>query len=296
MAKRRDWIIGGVIVASLFFFVVMVLLMLFGLSRRGRMEITGPGDKVALIELKGLIYDSRDIVRQFEKYRKDRSVKAIVFRIDSPGGLVAASQEIYEEVRRVRDSGKFTVASMGGVAASGGYYVACAADTILANPGTTTGSIGVIAEVVNAEKLLKKLGLSFTVIKSGEFKDTGSPYRGITDKEKQYLQGWIDDAFQQFVDAVARERKVARDTLLRYADGRVFTGKQAKEIGLVDALGTYEDAIRIAAKRVHIKGEPQVIKERKRKVTILDLLFQDIDDLAVRFGWWPQLKYELRLF
>jgi len=260
------------------------------------MEITGPGDKVALIELKGLIYDSRDIVRQFEKYRKDRSVKAIVFRIDSPGGLVAASQEIYEEVRRVRDSGKFTVASMGGVAASGGYYVACAADTILANPGTTTGSIGVIAEVVNAEKLLKKLGLSFTVIKSGEFKDTGSPYRGITDKEKQYLQGWIDDAFQQFVDAVARERKVARDTLLRYADGRVFTGKQAKEIGLVDALGTYEDAIRIAAKRVHIKGEPQVIKERKRKVTILDLLFQDIDDLAVRFGWWPQLKYELRLF
>jgi protease-4 len=251
------------------------------------------GSKIAVVELSGTIYDSRSIVRQFKYYRRDRSIKGIVFHINSPGGGVAASQEIYEEVKKTRDKDKVIIASMSSVAASGGYYVALGADKIMANPGTTTGSIGVIAEIPNLRRLLDKVGIDFTVIKSGQFKDTGSPYRGMTGAERAYLQRWVDDAFDQFVDAVAEGRNMERKQVLSAADGRIFTGKQALSLGLVDTLGTYEDAVRLVADLVGIKGEPRIVKERKRSMTLFDLLTQDVRGLLNSVQAWPRLKYQM---
>ena len=228
----------------------------------------------------GAFYTSERIVRQFKALGEQKSVKAIVFRIDSPGGTVGSAQEIYEAVKRVRDSGKPVVVSMGDVAASGGYYAACGADTIMANPGTTTGSIGVIAEFPSIDGLLEKLGIKVNVVKSGRYKDTGSPYRPLTDEDKTYLQSWIDDAYEQFVEVVARERKLSKPKVLRLADGRVFTGRQAKETGLVDLLGTYEDAVNLAAKLAGIEGKPSVVKVMTRKGSLLDLFFQESERIS----------------
>jgi protease-4 len=233
------------------------------------------GRKIALIELEGTIVDSRDIVRQFKKYRDDASVEAIVFRIESPGGGITPSQEIFDIVKKTRASGKPVIVSMGSVAASGGYYVACPADTIVANPGTITGSIGVIIQYPNVDKLLDKVGVKFTTIKSGEFKDAMSPFRDMTRPEETYLQNFVMNAYGQFVIAVATERKLDTAYVRQYADGRVYTGEQALELKLVDVLGTYEDAISIAAKKVGIAGAPEVIKEKKYKPSFFDLLFED---------------------
>jgi protease-4 len=247
-------------------------------------SFTAGGGNVGVIELLGPIYDSGRLVRQFEAYGKDKSVKAILFRIDSPGGFVAPSQEIYEAARRVREGGKPVVASMGNVAASGGYYAACGADTIMANPGSTTGSIGVVAEFVNLEKLLDNIGVRFETVKSGRFKDTGSPYRDLTADDRAYLQSWIDDAYGQFVDVVARERRMTPEQVRRIADGRVFTGRQAQSLGLVDALGDYHDAVRLAGRMAGIKGEPELVRWRVRRVTLFDLLFQESEGLLRRAG------------
>jgi protease-4 len=236
------------------------------------------------VELFGPIYDSDRIVQQFETFGEDRSIKAIVFHINSPGGFVAPSQEIYEAVRRVRDGGKPVVVSMGSVAASGGYYAACGADTIMANPGTTTGSIGVVAEFLSLGKLMEKLGIGYDVIKSGRFKDTGSPHRQLTEDDKAYLQSYIDDAYVQFVEVVARERKMPESRVRKIADGRVFTGRQAKEIGLVDCLGDFRDAVRMAGTLGKIKGEPELVKWHSKRITLFDLLFQEAEGVFLRLG------------
>lgn len=255
-------------------------------------SLPSTGEKVGVIELIGPIYDSSRMVRQFEQMGKQRSIKAIVFRIDSPGGGVAASQEIYEAVKRVRDSGKPVVASFGSVSASGGYYVACGADTIVANPGTTTGSIGVIAEFMNAADLLKKIGIQFQIIKSGRFKDTGSSHRELTEADKAYLQSWIDDAYDQFVTVVQIERNLSGDAVKRLADGRVFTGRQAFENGLVDVIGDYNTAIDIAAEMAGIDGKPDLVKIGKRNVTVFDLFFQQIEGVLRGLNG-ASLKYTL---
>jgi len=280
---RRDWIIGIAI-------VVVMLVGIFWLATRpsrGRkgetISFTSDKGKVGIVELTGLISDSRRTVKQFEEFAEDKSVKAIVFRIDSQGGLVGASQEIYQAVCRAREK-KPIVVSMGNVAASGGYYVACGGDTIVANPGTTTGSIGVMAEFVNVEGLLKKLGIRLESIKSGKFKDAGAPYRNMTDADRAYLQSWIDDAYSQFVEVVVKERKLPREKVLEIADGRVFTGKQAKSLGLVDVLGDYQDAIRIAAQMAHIKGEPELVRWRERRLSWWDILFQETEGMLHRLG------------
>jgi protease-4 len=231
------------------------------------------GRKIAVIELEGVITDSRDIVRQFKKYRDDASIEAIVFRVESPGGGVTPSQEIFDIVKKTRGV-KPVIVSMGSVAASGGYYVACAADTIVANPGTITGSIGVIIQYPNVDKLLDKVGVKFTTIKSGQFKDALSPYRDLTKDEAAYLQNFVMSAYDQFLRAVASERKLDTAYVRQYADGRVYTGEQALAIKLVDMLGTYDDAIQVAAKRVGIE-KPELIKERKRKPTLFELIFDD---------------------
>ncbi len=273
MPKRQDWIIGGLILFCALFVLFLLLAAFMGLSREGRGTSLTGGKRVALVEVKGTITSSTSIIKQLDKYGEDKSVPAIVLRIDSPGGTVAVCQEIYEEVRKLRVSGKKIVASMGNVAASGGYYIAVAADTIVANPGTITGSIGVIAQIPNAEELLKKVGLYLEVVKSGKYKDIGSPVRKITSDEYRLLQGIIDDAYDQFVEAVVSERNLSREEVLKLADGRIFTGRQALKCNLVDVLGNYKDAIDLAGKMAGIGENPPVVRP-KRKPTLFDLLFK----------------------
>ncbi len=222
-------------------------------------------DKVALIKIEGVILDSTDVIEQLKKYGKNSSVKAIILRIDSPGGAVVPSQEIYEEVRKLKArTNQKIITSMGTVAASGGYYIAAASDRIVANPGTLTGSIGVIMEFASAEELMNKLGVKSEVIKSGDKKDVGNFMRTMKPEEKEYLQKVIGDVHDQFVEAVSEGRKMKKEDIIPIADGGVFTGRQAKAIGLVDELGDLEDAVRIAGKMANISGEPKVITEDKK--------------------------------
>jgi protease IV len=291
MAKKQDKIIVLSILALGLLSLIFLFFVLSGLN--DDVSLSGSGDKVGIVELDGVITSSRAIVKQLEGFRKDDGIKAVVFRIDSPGGGIAASQEIFEHVRRVRESGKPVIASMGSVAASGGYYVALGADTIMANPGTTTGSIGVIAEFPNFTKLLDKLGVQMTVIKSGKFKDTGSPYRQMNEQDRQYLQAWIDDGYNQFVQAVAKERNMTPEHVRTLADGRVYSGEQALRLALIDTLGTYEDAIQLAAHAAGIKGEPRLIRQERRKLTPLEFLFSfDMKQfMESYFSAWPRIQY-----
>ncbi len=257
------------------------------------------GNKIALIELDGEIVDSRDIVRQFKKFQQDASVQAIVFRIDSPGGGITPSQEIYDIIKKTRAMGKPVIASMGNVAASGGYYVACAADSIVANSGTITGSIGVIIQYPNVDKLLDKIGVKFNTIKSGQFKDILSPYRDMTNSEGAYMHNFVMNAYYQFLQTVSESRGIDTVILHNYADGRVFTGEQAKSIGLVDIIGTYDDAIKIAAKRAGMEGEPQTIKERKRRPSLFEMFFDEDAESKVKgalsipdFKSYPTVSYK----
>ncbi len=222
-------------------------------------------ERVALIRVEGVILDAQTTIGELKHYSENPLVKAIVLRIDSPGGGVVPSQEIHDAVKRVKNkSNKAVIASMGTVAASGGYYIAAATDRIIANPGTLTGSIGVIMEMANFEGLLKKIGVEGVVIKSGRFKDVGSPLRKMSDEERKLLQSVMDDVHHQFIQAVADGRSLELSDVELLADGRVFTGRQAKEARLVDELGDLDDAIHIAADIAGMEGEPKVVEPRKR--------------------------------
>lgn len=222
-------------------------------------------ERVALIRVEGVILDAQATIGELKQYSENPLVKAIVLRIDSPGGGVVPSQEIHDAVKRVKNkSNKAVIASMGTVAASGGYYIAAATDRIIANPGTLTGSIGVIMEMANFEGLLKKIGVEGVVIKSGRFKDVGSPLRKMSDEERKLLQSVMDDVHHQFIEAVADGRSLEPSDVESLADGRIFTGRQAKEARLVDELGDLDDAIHIAADIAGMEGEPKVVEPRKR--------------------------------
>lgn len=263
MARRRTalWVGGGILLLVLGGVFAWALLM-----GRG-------ADRIALIALEGVITDSKGVVDQLERYREHPGIRAIVIRINSPGGAVAPSQEIYEELVKVRErAGKPVVASMGTVAASGGYYIASAADRIVANPGTITGSIGVIMQVPNVAGLLQKVGVKTVVIKSGEHKDLANPTRDLTEGERQILQGVLDDVHGQFIEAVARGRRLERGAVEGLADGRIFSGRQALTLGLVDQLGDLPDAIQWAAQRAGIPGKPRIVQERRRRFSLLELL------------------------
>lgn len=229
------------------------------------------GENVGVIEIKGIIADPKPILTQLKELRNKKDIKAIVLRIDSPGGGVGPSQEIYEEVKKTKQFKKI-VASMGAIAASGGYYVAAAADHIMANPGTITGSIGVIMEFANFEELFKKIGVAAFVLKSGQYKDVGSPLRQMTSKEKELLQRFIDNVHEQFVVAVAEGRKMPKEEVRSIADGRILSGEQARELGLLDSLGNLEDAISLAGKLGGIKGEPSVFYAKEKKFSLLEYL------------------------
>jgi len=234
------------------------------------------GNKIGVIPIDGVIRNADTITDQLIAFRKDRQIKAIILRINSPGGGVGPSQEIYSETRRTTRT-KRVIASLGSVAASGGYYVASAADSIIANPGTLTGSIGVLMEFVTVEELLKKIGVEMQVIKSGEFKDIGSPNRKMTQREREILKNLLVDIQNQFVAAVAEGRNLPEEKVLELADGRIFSGREAKELGLVDSLGNFRDAVNLAKKMAHIRGEVKLVyPEKKRRSLLWDLLFRDL--------------------
>jgi len=295
MAKKSDIIIGVIIGLSFLFFLVIILIGLTGISvvEEGA-SFYNLGQKVAIIEIYGTISGSNEVIRQLKKYSKDSSIPAIVLDIDSPGGAVVPSQEIYEEVLKAKKAGKKVVASLRSLGASGGYYIACSADTIVANPGTLTGSIGVIFEFPVVQELFKKIGVKFEVVKRGELKEVGTSFRSMTQEERELLQSVIDDTYNQFVDAVKEGRGLEREKILELADGRVFTGRQAKELGLIDELGDIEDAVKIAGKMGNIEGIPKTIKERPKKVGFFDILtqsFKGITNLRNNENLLPELQY-----
>lgn len=249
------------------------------------------GEKVAVIEINGAILDARPALESLKHFREETAVKAIVLRIDSPGGGVGASQEIYAEVLKTRAL-KPVVASMGGVAASGGYYIAAAADGIVANPGTVTGSIGVIMGYTNFRELIDRIGLTPVVIKSGDFKDMGSPTREMTNQEKALLQGVIDDMHQQFVVAIAEGREMSMDKVAALADGRIFSGKQAQAEGLIDRLGNFEDAVAWAGELGGIGGKVTTVYEEEDKFKLLRYVMRFVHQfLALNNSGAPQAAY-----
>jgi protease-4 len=231
----------------------------------------GFGARIAVVELEGVIIDVDDIVRDLKSHRDNPLVRAVVLRINSPGGVVGPTQELFRAVQRLREAGKPVVASLGAVAASGGYYVAVATDTIYANPGTLTGSIGVIMQMANLENLMKKVGVEYVVIKSGQFKDVGNISRPMTPEERRVLQSLLDDVHRQFIDAVAAGRHLDRGRVVAFADGRVFSGAQAKGLGMVDELGGLEEAVDAAAKLAGLPIPARVIPP-KRRFSVMDLL------------------------
>lgn len=264
--KKRALTFLGILAGLAVIFAITVYLAGTMLGTRQSLV---PGGAVGLLEVKGVLIDADEIIRQLKELRDDDGVKAIVLRVDSPGGVVGPSQEIYEEVKKVATEKK-VIASFGSVAASGGYYIAAPATRIYANPGTITGSIGVILKFSNIEGLLGKIGLKALSVKSGEHKDIGSSTRPMTEADRAILQGVIDSIHSQFVKAVAEGRKLPVEEVKSLADGRIFTGEQALQYKLVDVIGNKEDAIAEAARIAGIKGEPRIIKPTKKKVSMWD--------------------------
>jgi protease-4 len=261
------------VLGVVFFAVLFLGARLTGRSTSAALPVVG-SDRVALVKIEGVLVTSDHVVDELHGYAEDSSIKAIVIRIDSPGGGVVPSQEIYNAVKYARKEGKKVVVSMGSVAASGGYYVAAAADKIVANPGTLTGSIGVKMEFANLEKLLEKIGVQGMIVKSGEYKDIGSPFRVMTEPEKKLLQGVIDDVHSQFIAAVAEGRQLQEADVRAIADGRIFTGQQALTLKLVDQLGDLTDSIQLAGSLAGIKGKPNVI-ERRKKIPFFEYLKEE---------------------
>ncbi len=264
-----------VIALSVLFFIVLSLAsyMIRGKALSPMKSLPGL-DRIALVKVEGVLISSERIVDELKNYSQDSSVKAIVLRVDSPGGAVVPAQEIYEALKNARKEGKKVVVSLGSVAASGGYYIAAAADRIVANPGTLTGSIGVKMEFANLERLLEKIGVKGMVLKAGKYKDVGSPYREMTAQERELLQNVIDDVHSQFIEAVAEGRNIPLRDVRAIADGRIFTGRQAYELKLVDQLGDLSTSIQAAADLAGIKGKPRVVS-RERKTQFLEYLKQE---------------------
>ncbi len=257
--RRRDLILLAAVLAA----VILVAILSTRGIRSDSMLPLGSGN-IGLVEVTGVLWDTQGWIEEIDDFRKDSRIKGIVVRLESPGGGVAASQELYEALKRAREV-KPVVADMGGIATSGAYYAALGADSIVANPGTTTGSIGVLIEFTQWSELLAKIGVSSEVIKSGPFKDSGNPAREMTDEERKVFQGYIDDAFVQFTEAVAEERKLPLKAVRKVADGRVYTGRQALSLGLVDRLGDLHAAVWMAGKMAGLAGEPRTVRPLRRR-------------------------------
>jgi len=296
MARGRSLLkgLGILLVLVLIFFVSVFFYAYLTGGEAGVLTALG-GDSIGVVQVEGTINDSRDIIESLKQFGDSSGVKAIVLRIDSPGGAVAPTQEVYEEIEKLKKK-KPVIASFGGMAASGGYYIGSACDEIVANPGTLTGSIGVIMQLGNVEELMKKIGVQGYSVKSGANKDLGSPLKALTPEGKAILQGLVDNVHAQFVRAVAKGRRLTEDKVKALADGRVYSGEQAKGLGLVDVLGNMEDAVDLAAKRVGIKGKPQVVYSRAEQKGWMDMVastwlrgWTKHESLGLRYEWSPSL-------
>ena len=275
----RVWlwvVIGG---GAFFLFILAAFALLYIALRTGQQSSFGSsfGDKIAVVDLEGVILTPKPVVDQLKKYGDDDSIKAIILHVNSPGGGVAASEEIYRAVKRLRDDKKkYIVAAIESVGASGAYYVSSATKKIYADDGSIVGSIGVISEWVNYGDLMRWAKLKEVVMKAGEFKDTGNPTRDLTPAEREYLQSLIDNMHSQFIQAVADGRRLKVQDVRAIADGKVWTGQQALSMKLIDQVGDFQAAVADTAKSVGIKGEPTLVRPEKEHKTMLDLLFGDV--------------------
>ena len=272
--KTVLWIAGSFLFLLVLFFIsILIARVILGSSENSLVDKPGIG----LVEVKGMILDSRETVRQLRYFLKKDTIKAVVLRVDSPGGVVAPSQEISDEVRKFAAKKKIIV-SMGSLAASGGYYISAPATMIFANPGTITASIGVILKLSNIEALMDKIGIKSYTLKTGKFKDSGSPMRKFSEEDQAMLQAVIDNTHEQFVQAVATGRKLPVNEIRKIADGRILSGEQAKSLKLVDRLGTLQDAIEEAGKLAGINGEPEVILPPRKKLNYWDILVDGMEE------------------
>jgi protease-4 len=266
-----------------------VALLALGIMIGSDSDFMAKPNRIGVIEVKGTIVEVQETLKSLRAFRKDANVKAVLVRIDSPGGGIAPSQELYRELRRVAEE-KPVVSSLGAVAASGGYYVATATQRIISNPGTITGSIGVISYFPNLKDLFEKIGFQSVIIKSGRYKDVGNPGREMTQQEKELIQTTIDEAHRQFVADVAQGRKIPEENVREIADGRILMGEMALKLGLVDELGNLEDAVLTAAQMGKIEGEPELIYAKKRKYSLLDLLLGS--DISERLNGLLEIAYD----
>jgi protease-4 len=264
-------------------------------SETGRSSFSGafPFKRIGLVEIKGTIYESDDYVHQLRTFRLDNSIAGVILRIDSPGGAVAPAQEIYREILKYRETHKPVVVSMGSVAASGGYYIAAPASRIFADPGTLTGSIGVIFTLPLYQELSKKIGVEFRVLKAGALKDAGSPYRSMEKEEKELLDGLLKDTHEQFITDVAKGRAMNRDTLMRFADGRILSGKQAYKAGLVDTLGGFEDAAEWIKSYTGLSSGAKIVRKKTTPSRIFDWLEEESSKV---FPFLRQIKRPAGLY
>jgi len=270
--RKHPFLIGFLSLCVLFVILVLFLWVSgeYGLSEK---LVMGEND-IAVVDVEGVLTNSKPVVDRLLRIKKDESIKAILLRINSPGGGVGPAQEIYSELLKLRNKKKIIV-SMESVAASGGYYIACAAHKIVANPGTITGSIGVIIEFANIEELLGKVGLKSVVIKSGRYKDILSPTRTMTPEDRALIQGVIDSVHNQFIEAVAKGRNLPKEKVIKIADGRIFSGEQAQALGLVDQLGNFQDAIDATAKLCGIVGEPRIQYPEKKRPSVWEFFVEE---------------------
>lgn len=276
MSKKLKIIL---IIFGIIFFLSLIVALMEGPFSPG---------KVGLVNIKGIIVESKSTIEEIRRYRKDPTIRAIVIRVDSPGGAVVPSQEIYEEIKRTIKS-KPVVVSMGSIATSGAYYISSPATKIVANPGTLTGSIGVLIEIPNIKGLLDKVGVKTEVIKSAKYKDITSPFKSLQSDEREILQTVIDDVHEQFIKAVSEGRKIPIEKVRKIADGRVFTGLKAKDLGLIDETGDLNHAIKVAAELAKIKGEPEVVT--KKTPPFIELLKTDAESLLKKLIPYLQIHY-----
>lgn len=265
----------------IFLIVVIVVAVLFGALYLMGMISSKVTGKIGVIEVEGTIADLKEVMQDVVDFKDDDSIKGVILRINSPGGAVGPTQEMYAEVRKLTQKKKVYV-SMGSVCASGGYYLAVTGEKVYANPSTITGSIGVIMEQAVVQDLLKKIGVETNTIKTGDMKDTGSPFRKMRDDERKYLQAVIDDIYEQFVQDVAQGRKMPVEQVKQLADGRIFTGLQAKQAGLVDNIGTFYDVVADMQKVLGMRGKPELAYGKRPFSLMRWLLSSAIQDMVFK--------------
>ncbi|MGH7825889.1 MAG: signal peptide peptidase SppA [Candidatus Binatia bacterium] len=293
---RRHPILKGVGIISVLILVLFVTVFFYAYLTGGDARTLSllSGEGVGVLQVQGSIDDSHSILTELKQFKEAPWIKAVVIRIDSPGGAVAPTQEIFGEIQKMKNK-KPLIASMGGMATSGGYYIASACDQIVANPGTLTGSIGVIMQLGNVEDLMKKIGVKSYSVKSGANKDIGSPFQPLSPEGKAILQSLVDNVHNQFVDAVAEARSMEEAEVRKLADGRVYSGAQAKELGLVDRLGSLQDAIELAAKRAGLEEDPAVYYSREEQGAWWERLLMSVigrrlpgsERGGLRYEWSP---------